>query len=79
MAKSNASPMRVIEETPGYWRAIFDYPPFNVVDDDVFQALDIGVRLHSRSKNSALSSITGMFRERANATIGSMSADIPYR
>src|SRR6201981_3135230 len=31
--------MRVIEETPGYWRAIFDYPPFNVVDGDVFQAL----------------------------------------
>src|SRR6266403_5515452 len=31
--------MRVIEETPGYWRAVFDYPPFNVVDADVFQAL----------------------------------------
>jgi len=30
--------MRVIEETPGYWRAVFDYPPFNVVDGDVFQA-----------------------------------------
>ena len=39
MAKPNASPMRVIEETPGYWRAVFDYPPFNVVDGDVFQAL----------------------------------------
>jgi enoyl-CoA hydratase/carnithine racemase len=39
VAKSNTSPMRVIEETPGYWRAIFDYPPFNVVDGDVFQAL----------------------------------------
>ena len=39
MAESNTTPMRVIEETPGYWRAIFDYPPFNVVDADVFQAL----------------------------------------
>src|SRR6202166_3111858 len=39
VAESNATPMRVIEETPGYWRAIFDYPPFNVVDGDVFQAL----------------------------------------
>ena len=39
MAKSNTSPMRVIEETPGYWRAVFDYPPFNVVDGAVFQAL----------------------------------------
>src|ERR1700746_251661 len=38
--------MRVIEETPGYWRAIFDYPPFNVVDGDVFQALqDLLVRM----------------------------------
>src|SRR6202020_2824397 len=38
--------MRVIEETPGYWRAIFDYPPFNVVDADVFQALqDLLVRM----------------------------------
>ena len=45
MAKPNASPMQVIEETPGYWRAIFDYPPFNVVDGDVFQALqDLLVR-----------------------------------
>jgi enoyl-CoA hydratase/carnithine racemase len=39
VAKPSTSPMRVIEETPGYWRAIFDYPPFNVVDGDVFQAL----------------------------------------
>jgi enoyl-CoA hydratase/carnithine racemase len=39
VAKPNASPMQVIEETPGYWRAIFDYPPFNVVDGDVFEAL----------------------------------------
>jgi enoyl-CoA hydratase/carnithine racemase len=38
--------MQVIEETPGYWRAIFDYPPFNVVDGDVFQALqDLLVRM----------------------------------
>src|ERR1700687_3970388 len=40
--------MRVIEETPGYWRAIFDYPPFNVVDADVFQALqDLLVRMET--------------------------------
>src|ERR1700726_4843875 len=31
--------MRVIEETPEYWRVLFDYPPFNIVDADVFQAL----------------------------------------
>jgi enoyl-CoA hydratase/carnithine racemase len=40
--------MRVIEETSGYWRAIFDYPPFNVVDGDVFQALqDLLVRMET--------------------------------
>ena len=48
MAKSNASPIQVIEETPGYWRAIFDYPPFNVVDGDVFQALqDLLIRMET--------------------------------
>src|SRR5437660_12403552 len=40
--------MRVIEETPGYWRAVFDYPPFNVVDGDVFQAVqDLLVRMET--------------------------------
>lgn len=48
MANPNASPMRVIEETPRYWRAVFDYPPFNVVDGDVFQALqDLLVRMET--------------------------------
>ena len=48
MAKPNASPMRVIEETPRYWKAVFDYPPFNVVDGDVFQALqDLLVRMET--------------------------------
>jgi len=31
--------VRVIEETPGYWRVVFDYPPFNVVDATIFQGL----------------------------------------
>ena len=48
MAKPNASPMQVIEETSGYWRAVFDYPPFNVVDGDVFQTLqDLLVRMET--------------------------------
>ena len=48
MTESNTTPMRVIEETPGYWRAIFDHPPFNVVDADVFQALqDLLVRMET--------------------------------
>src|SRR5690349_12020911 len=32
-------PLRVIEETPAYWRIVFDYPPFNVVDATLFQGL----------------------------------------
>src|SRR6266404_4303485 len=47
MAKSTeTAPMRVVVETPAYWRVVFDYPPFNVVDADVFQALqDLLVRM----------------------------------
>jgi len=39
MAATNPAPTAVIEESPGYWRVVFDYPPFNVVDADVFRAL----------------------------------------
>ena len=38
MVESTA-PLRVVEETPSYWRIIFDYPPFNVADGTMFQAL----------------------------------------
>src|SRR6478752_3471141 len=40
MAKANpAAHVRVIEETPAYWRVVFDYPPFNIVDATIFQGL----------------------------------------
>src|SRR5438309_9031920 len=40
MDKTNpAVHMRVIEETPAYWRVVFDYPPFNIVDATIFEAL----------------------------------------
>src|SRR6202011_3233257 len=40
MAKPTATaPMRVVEETPAYWRVVFDYPPFNIVDADIFESL----------------------------------------
>lgn len=38
MAESVA-PLRIVDETPAYWRVIFDYPPFNVADGTMFQAL----------------------------------------
>jgi enoyl-CoA hydratase/carnithine racemase len=37
-AKSTV-PVRVIEETSAYWRVLFDYPPFNIVDATIFQGL----------------------------------------
>jgi enoyl-CoA hydratase/carnithine racemase len=37
-AKSTVA-MRVTEETPAYWRVIFDYPPFNVLDATIFEGL----------------------------------------
>src|ERR1700681_758297 len=38
MAEST-SPLRVVEETPAYWRVVLDYPPFNVMDGTMFQSL----------------------------------------
>ena len=34
-----AAPVRVIEETPAYWRVVFDYPPFNIADATIFEDL----------------------------------------
>src|SRR6201987_2582034 len=31
--------VRVIEEAPAYWRVVFDYPPFNIVDASIFDGL----------------------------------------
>src|SRR6266436_1874862 len=38
MAES-ASPLRLVEVTPAYWRVVFDYPPFNVMDGTMLQSL----------------------------------------
>src|ERR1700752_2872663 len=41
-----ATPVRVIEETPAYWRVVFDDPHFNIVDASIFEALqDLLARL----------------------------------
>ncbi len=36
---STTNSLRIHRETPAYWRVVFDYPPFNVLDGTVFQAL----------------------------------------
>jgi enoyl-CoA hydratase/carnithine racemase len=49
MAKTNpAAPVRVVEETPAYWKVIFDYPPFNILDATIFESLqDLLVRMNT--------------------------------
>jgi enoyl-CoA hydratase/carnithine racemase len=49
MNKSESTtPVRVIEETSGYWRVLFDYPPFNIMDATIFEGLqDLLARMDS--------------------------------
>ena len=35
----SASHLRVIEETAAYWRVVFDNPPLNIMDADMFEGL----------------------------------------
>jgi enoyl-CoA hydratase/carnithine racemase len=48
MAKTNpAGPVVVVEETPAYWKVIFDYPPFNILDATIFESLqDLLMRMN---------------------------------
>lgn len=32
-------PIQTIEESPAFWRVVFDYPPFNVMGDTIFAGL----------------------------------------
>src|SRR5437867_11543992 len=44
----SAAPVRVIEETSAYWRVVFDYPLFNIVDATIFEGLqDLLARMDS--------------------------------
>ena len=47
---NSAAHVRVIEETPAYWRVVFDYPPFNIVDASIFEVLqDLLARMDASS------------------------------
>jgi enoyl-CoA hydratase/carnithine racemase len=35
----SAAAVRIVAETPAYWRVLFDYPPFNVLDATVYESL----------------------------------------
>ena len=39
MITVQSPPLRVVEETHAFWRVVFDYPPFNVVDDTMYAGL----------------------------------------
>ena len=46
----STSHVRVIEETSAYWRVVFDYPPFNIVDSTIFEGLqDLLARMDASS------------------------------
>ena len=49
MAK-DVGPLRVVEESPAYWRIVFDYQPFNIVDATLYEALqDLLARMDASS------------------------------
>ena len=52
MAKTNpAAPVRIMEETPAYWRVVFEYPPFNILDATIFEGLqDLLVRVDTSQR-----------------------------
>jgi enoyl-CoA hydratase/carnithine racemase len=35
----SAAAVRIVVETPAFWRVLFDYPPFNVLDATVYEGL----------------------------------------
>src|SRR6266404_312749 len=40
MSKAKSAPhVQIVEETPAYWRVVFEYPPFNMMDDSIFEGL----------------------------------------
>ena len=49
MAKTDpAAALRVVEETPAYWKVVYDYPPFNILDATIFEGLqDLLVRMNT--------------------------------
>src|SRR5258707_9515955 len=44
----SAAQVRVIEETSAYWRVVFDYPSYNIVDASIFEAIrDLLARMNA--------------------------------
>jgi enoyl-CoA hydratase/carnithine racemase len=36
---NSTEPLQIIEETAAYWRVVFNYPPFNIVDATIYESL----------------------------------------
>ena len=54
---TSAESVQVIEETSAYWRIVFDYPPFNIVDATIFEGLQELLARDGRQPESACRSI----------------------
>ena len=52
---STTNPLRIHRETPAYWRVVFDYPPFKMLDGTVFEALqDLLAQIEANSELRAV-------------------------
>jgi enoyl-CoA hydratase/carnithine racemase len=69
-----AAHVRVIEETSGHWRVVFDYPPFNIVDASIFEALQ-----DLLSRMDASPSLRVVVLESANAEFYLANFDLTAR
>src|SRR5258707_9331936 len=57
----SATHVRIVEKTPAYWRVVFDYPPFNIVDATIFEGLQ-----HLLARMDASSNLRVVVFESAN-------------
>ena len=39
----SAAHLRIIEETPAYWRVVFDNPPLNIMGATIFEGLQVSL------------------------------------
>jgi enoyl-CoA hydratase/carnithine racemase len=61
----STAPLQVIEETAAYWRVVFNYPPFNIVDAALYDSLQNLLAQMDASQNLRVvvfeSAIAGFF------------------
>jgi enoyl-CoA hydratase/carnithine racemase len=48
---NSTEPLQIIEETAAYWRVVFNYPPFNIVDATLYDSLQTLLARMDASQN----------------------------